>query len=66
MTFREKYVALSDTPSFETVLDQTCDRLWDRKIQHVIRVIRKLEKRLCELERELDAMVLPRDEDRTK
>jgi hypothetical protein len=59
MNSREKYAAFSDVRSFETVLDQACDLLWDRKIQHSIRRIREMEDRLRELERELDDLALP-------
>jgi hypothetical protein len=61
MNSREKYAAFSDTLSFETVLDQTCELLWDRKIQHSIRRIRDMEQRLSELERDLDALTLLED-----
>lgn len=65
MMFREKYAAFFDTSPFEAVLDQTCERLWDRKIQHSLRVIREMEERLIELERELDVLVLLQDGNRT-
>jgi hypothetical protein len=63
---REKYVVFSEPPSFEAVLDQACNRLWDRKIQYSIRLIRKMEEQLTELERELDSLVLLRGGDRTR
>lgn len=66
MMFREKYAALSEPLSFETVLDQACNRLWDKKIQYSIRMIRQMEEWLTGLERELDALVLLQDGDRTR
>jgi hypothetical protein len=58
MNSREKPAALSASPAFETVLDQTCDRLWDRKVEYSIRHIREMEERLALLEQELDALAL--------
>ena len=43
-----------EEPSFKTVLDTTCDRLWERQIQHSIRRIREMEEELKKLEKELD------------
>jgi hypothetical protein len=43
------------------VLGEACEHLWDRKVQHSIRLIRELEEQLNELERELDALPIPRD-----
>ena len=40
--------------SFETVLDTTCDRLWERKVQHSIRCISEMEEKLKGLEKDLD------------
>jgi hypothetical protein len=50
----------SDKSSFKEVVDETCNRLWDRKVQFSIRRIRELEDRLKTLELELDMMI--RDE----
>jgi hypothetical protein len=58
MNSSEKPPALSGPPSFETVLDQTCDRLWDRKVQYSIRRLREMEGHLSVLEQELDALIL--------
>jgi transposase len=61
----EKSTALSDPLTFATLLDETCDRLWDRQVQYSIRRLRKMERDLADLERELDALVLLGDRDRT-
>ncbi|MDR2029602.1 MAG: hypothetical protein LBP93_08715 [Treponema sp.] len=53
----DRAAILSDNSSFETVLDETCDRLRDKKIQHSIRRIRLLEEVLGNLEDELEAMI---------
>jgi hypothetical protein len=53
---------LSDKSSFKEVVDDTCNRLWDRKVQFSIRRIRELEDMLKTLELELDMMI--RDEQR--
>jgi hypothetical protein len=60
----EKPLTLSDTFSFEEVLDQTCDRLWDKKVQYSIRRIQEMEDYLDKLERELNALVLQGDRNR--
>ncbi|MDR2133486.1 MAG: hypothetical protein LBP27_00150 [Treponema sp.] len=44
--------------SFDTVLDEACDRLMDRQIQYSIRRIHELGDRLGVLERELDEFLL--------
>jgi hypothetical protein len=51
---------LSDKSSFKEVVDETCNRLWDRRVQFSIRRIRELEDMLKTLELELDMMI--RDE----
>jgi hypothetical protein len=57
---RGEAAVLSDESSFKEVVDETCNRLWDRKVQFSIRRIRELEDRLKTLELELDMMI--RDE----
>jgi hypothetical protein len=57
---RSEAVVLSGTSSFKEVVDHTCNRLWDRKVQFSIRRIRELEDMLKTLELELDMMI--RDE----
>ena len=43
-------------PSFDTVLDTTCRRLWERHIQYSIRRIGEMEEELNSLERTLDEL----------
>jgi hypothetical protein len=47
----------SDKSSFKEVVDQTFERLWDKKVQLSIRRIQELEERLNALELELDMMI---------
>ena len=42
------------TASFDTMLDETCERLMDRQMKYSIERIYELERRLASLERELD------------
>jgi hypothetical protein len=49
---------VSDSPFFEAVLDETCDRLWDRKVRYSIRRIQEMDAALSALEQELDEMLL--------
>jgi hypothetical protein len=65
MNSGEKSTALSDTLTFAAMLDETFDRLRDRQVEYSIQRIKKLEKNLVDLERELDALVLSADRDRT-
>jgi len=44
-------------PSFESMLDMTIDRLWERRVHHSIRRIREMEEELKGLERELDDFI---------
>jgi NADH:ubiquinone oxidoreductase subunit D len=55
----EKKTAVSDPPSFEAVLDKTCDRLQDTKIRYSIRRIQEMERSLDILEQELEAIIGP-------
>ena len=48
----EKPVPVSDF-TFNTLLDETCERLLDRQVKYSILRIHELEKRLISLEREL-------------
>jgi len=45
-------------PSFEAVLDATCERLWERHVQYSIRRIREMEEELNSLENALDKFIL--------
>jgi len=40
--------------TFDTLLDETCERLLDRQVKYSIQRIHELERRLDILERELD------------
>ncbi|MDR2111070.1 MAG: hypothetical protein LBP32_07160 [Spirochaetaceae bacterium] len=57
MTNGKKPRALSGTPSFEAVLDETCERLWHTKIQYSLRRIRDMESLLIRMEQELDLLL---------
>jgi len=46
--------------SFDSILDETCERLMDRQLEYSVLRIRELEKRLAELEAELDEFLLGR------
>jgi hypothetical protein len=65
MTPGKNPLTLSGTSSFEEVLDRTCDRLWDKKVQYSMRRIQELEDYLDVLERELDALALQGERNRT-
>ncbi|MDR2376934.1 MAG: hypothetical protein LBD96_10925 [Treponema sp.] len=51
-------VSLTSTESFESVLDNACSRLQDRKIRYSLRRIRELEEILEKTEQELDEILL--------
>ena len=67
MAFEQKPVILKwdrdsgnlDTkePSFDSVLNSACERLWDKHIQYSIRRIGEMEQELDELEKELDFLL---------
>ena len=44
----------SKAPSFETVLDTTCERLLEKHIQYSIRRLGEMDEELARLEKELD------------
>ncbi|MDR2304826.1 MAG: hypothetical protein LBE10_09605 [Treponema sp.] len=54
----EKTANIED--SFETLLDQTCDRLQEKQIQYSINALRRMEAELEGVERELDAFLAGR------
>jgi hypothetical protein len=54
---RDGTAVFSDGSSFKKVVDETFDRLWDKKVQLSIRRIRELEEQLDALELELDMMI---------
>ena len=46
-------------PSFEAVLDTTCERLREKHIQYSIRRIKEMEQELMRLEAELNEFIGP-------
>ena len=44
-------------PSFESMLDTTCDRLLEKHIRYSIRRLGEMEEELIGLEKELDAFL---------
>lgn len=48
---------LSNATSFETVLDQTCERLWGKKVRYSLRRLQELDSDLQNLEAELDVFL---------
>jgi hypothetical protein len=52
-----KKSVLSDSPSFEELLDETFERLWDKKKQYTLRRLRELDDRLTRLEGELEQLI---------
>jgi hypothetical protein len=59
MTTEDKAAQVSDF-SFDSILDKTCERLLDRQIKYAIQRIHEMEKRLINLERELDDFIKTR------
>ncbi|GHU57308.1 hypothetical protein FACS189442_6280 [Spirochaetia bacterium] len=57
MTSGENPAVVSEDFSFEAVLDETCDRLWDRKVRYSIRRLREMDAVLLALEQDLDEML---------
>ncbi|MDR0401135.1 MAG: hypothetical protein LBH51_09370 [Treponema sp.] len=47
-----------DADSFESLLDQVCSRLWDRKLRYSLRRIRELAEILDGADRELEGILL--------
>jgi hypothetical protein len=45
---------LPNQPSFEHIVEESCERLWDKKVQHSIRRIYELDAILGAMEQELD------------
>ena len=53
----------SGKPSFDTLLDEVCERLQDTRLQGSLRRIQKLEDLLDDLEQELEGyLALPADD----
>jgi hypothetical protein len=57
MIFNTRSVIRSDKVSFDALLDQTCERLWGKKVQYAMRRIQELEGYLQSMEEELDAFL---------
>jgi hypothetical protein len=51
-------VSRSASDSFESMLDDACSRLMDRKVRYSLRRIRELDEILEKTERELDEILL--------
>ena len=43
--------------SFDDVLDNACEKLWEKQIQYTIRRIREMDDFLASFERELDTFI---------
>jgi hypothetical protein len=50
----EDTAAPSSGFTFDSILEETCERLLDRQVKYAIQRIHEMEKRLGNLERELD------------
>ncbi|MDR2418037.1 MAG: hypothetical protein LBD79_03180 [Treponema sp.] len=57
MTSERESVLLSNATSFETVLDQTCERLWGKKVRYSLQRLQELNSDLQNLDAELDAFL---------
>jgi hypothetical protein len=60
MIFNTRSAIYADNVSFDALLDQTCERLWNKKVQYAMRRIQELEEHLRRLEEELDAFLCHR------
>jgi len=58
MISSDQSASISTAISFSDVVDEACDRLWDKQVQYSIRRIHEMEDVLGELERELDQFIL--------
>ena len=65
MTTEERAALLTDL-TFDSILDETCERLLDRQAKYSIQRIQELEKRLISIERELDEFCKRKRENRRK
>ena len=54
MASGEKPAIISNTPSFDDVLDEACDRLIDQQVRYSIRRIDEMGNLLTGMEKELD------------
>ncbi|MDR3174110.1 MAG: hypothetical protein LBU19_07665 [Treponema sp.] len=58
MSAGEDTVTPPDEDSFESLLDSTCSRLWDRKLRYSLKRIRELAAILDKTDRELEELLL--------
>jgi len=49
-----KAISVPEAYTFDSILDETCERLLDRQLKYSIQRIHEMEKRLCSLENELN------------
>ena len=56
----KKPLTMTEETSFEAVLDATCERLWEKKVQYSIQRIGEMEEELLKLEEELNEIILKR------
>ena len=65
-TMAEEKAALGSDISFDSILDETCERLLNRQVKYAIQRIYEMEKRLGSLERELDEFLSVNKRRKTK
>jgi hypothetical protein len=53
----KKVSTVTESLSFESLLAETCDRLWDTKVRYSIRRIQELDRHLALLEGELESLI---------
>jgi hypothetical protein len=58
MSAGESTATPPEPDSFESLLDSTCSRLWDRKLRYVLRRIRELAEILDRADQELGEVLL--------
>jgi hypothetical protein len=58
MSAGEDTITPPEGDSFESLLDSTCSRLWDRKLRYSLRRIRELAEILDRTDRELEELLL--------
>ena len=57
----EERIPLISDITFDSLLDETCERLLDRQIKYAIQRIHEMEQRLCIMEQELDEFIKMRN-----
>ena len=53
MAFENKPLTLTQESPFEAMLDATCERLWEKKVQYSIQRIKEMDEELLRIEEEL-------------